>query len=295
MKSYQALIKRELLEHRGAFVYAPAVLLAAMFVMIIIGLVFGDTHISDTPDHVLTGVQVYQLALIATFAMWSGYLMIALFFYYADSFSADRRNNSLLFWKSMPQSDFKMLTSKALAGITIFPALVFGFAMITGFLAYLLGFVVAAKIPLVPLIGPIEMLSNWIQIGVAGAVYFFLNILWYAPFLGWVAGLSTLFQRWSIPLAFLIPGAVVLVEFLVGIGGNNHTRPIAEFLANRGTGLLEDRDLFDKIMSDDDFTSLSLITEITSAVNWGDMAIGLVFTTLVIYLASEYRRRRIEA
>lgn len=295
MKSYQALIKRELLEHRGAFIYAPAVLLVAMFVMIIIGLVFGDTHISDTPDHILTGVQVYQLALVATFAMWSGYLMIALFFYYADSFSADRRNNSLLFWKSMPQSDFKVLTSKALAGITIFPALVFGFAMITGFLAYMLSFVVAAKIPFVPLIGPIEMLSNWIQLGVTGAVYFILTILWYAPFLGWVAGLSTLFQRWSIPLAFLIPGAVVLVEFLVGIGGDNHVRPIANFLDYRGRGLLEDRDLFDKAISDGGFTSFDLTMEIIRAVNWGDMAIGLVFATLVVYLASEYRRRRIEA
>ena len=57
--------------------------------------------------------------------LWFVYLMVALFFYFADAFNADRRNNAMLFWKSMPQSDFKMLMSKMLAGMTILPALIF--------------------------------------------------------------------------------------------------------------------------------------------------------------------------
>ena len=53
--------------------------------------------------------------------LWGVYLLVTLFFYFADAFSADRRNNAMLFWKSMPVSDLKMLTSKMLAGLAVLP------------------------------------------------------------------------------------------------------------------------------------------------------------------------------
>src|SRR5690606_5828513 len=107
MTALTALIKRELLEHRGAFLYAPGVLVAALFLFIIAGLVFGNAGHPAEFASMPGPVQLYTTALAAVAMLWTAYLMVALFFYYADSFSADRRNNSLLFWKSMPQSDFK--------------------------------------------------------------------------------------------------------------------------------------------------------------------------------------------
>jgi len=295
MKTYQALIKRELLEHRGAFLYAPVILLAALFLLTITGLVFEDPDISISSNVGLAGKQLYQIALAGVFALWSAYLLIALFFYFADSFSADRRNNSLLFWKSMPQSDLKVLTSKALAGITIFPALLLAFAMITGLLVYLVSFLVVAKMPYISMVGPIDMLSSWIQMGVAGLVFFVLNILWYAPLLGWVAGLSTLFQRWSIPLAFLIPGAVVLVERLTNLGAVNPSQPFADLIAYRLDSSMLDENVVVKMLTSDGFSAFGLIAEMTGALNWFDMAVGLAFASVVVFLASEYRRRRIDA
>lgn len=295
MKPYIALVQRELLEHRGAFLYAPAILIAALFVMAFLGITFGETDIPAHERSTLTGIRLYQIAMAGTFMMWTVYMLIALFFYYADSFSADRRNNSLLFWKSMPQSDFAVLSSKALAGITIFPVLIIGFAMITGALAYLFSFILAAKIPFVPLINPIDMLSNWMQMGIAGTVYLALTILWFSPFLAWVAGLSTLVQRWSIPLAFLIPGAVTLAERLTTIGRPDSARPIANFLGYRFEGIMNEIDPMELILSGEGLSPISLIGTMFAHVDWAQMAIGLVFTLAVIYLASEYRRRRIEA
>ncbi len=300
MNAHLALIKRELLEHRGAFLYAPAALLAALFAMLILSLVFGETeftHITRgdvTIDWRETGVDLYYIGLAAIFAMWSGYLMIALFFYYADSFSADRRNNSMLFWKSMPQSDLKILTSKALAGITIFPLLIFIFAVITGFLIYPFSFLVAMRIPIIPLINPAEMLGAWVQMALVGAVYFVLTILWYAPFLAWVAGLSTLVQRWSIPLAFLIPGALVLVEKVTSYGRGG-SQPIAEYLGYRADGILEDSDIFKQVFRDGSFTPFDLLSEMLTRTDWTQMLFGLLFAIVAVYLASEYRRRRLEA
>ncbi len=70
-------------------------------------------------------LKFYELAFMASIAGWTFYLLITLFFYYADAFSADKRNNAMLFWKSMPVSDLKVLSSKMVAGLTVFPALIF--------------------------------------------------------------------------------------------------------------------------------------------------------------------------
>ena len=72
----------------------------------------------------------FEVGFLGMGALWFVYLMAALFFYYADAFNADRRNNAMFFWKSMPLSDFKILSSKMLAGLTIFPALIFGWLRI---------------------------------------------------------------------------------------------------------------------------------------------------------------------
>ena len=71
-------------------------------------------------------LKFFEIGFLGMAALWFVYLMVALFFYFADAFNADRRNNAMLFWKSMPVSDFSILGSKMLAGLTIFPALIFG-------------------------------------------------------------------------------------------------------------------------------------------------------------------------
>jgi len=194
----------------------------------------------------------------------------------------------------MPQSDLKILTSKALAGISIFPLLIFIFALITGFLAYLMSFLIAARIPILPLIGPAEMLWAWTQMGITGAVFFMLSILWYAPILAWVAGLSTLVQRWSIPLAFLIPGVIVLVERITSYGRGG-SRPIATYLQYRANGILDDSQVFQQMINGLNFSPFALVAEMFAQIDWVQMVIGLVVAAVAVYLASEYRRRRLEA
>lgn len=295
MTAMTALIKREFLEHRGAFLYAPAMLLTSLVLLIIAGIVFGDTRGMVVGEEAFSGMRLYQVGLLAVFAVWSAYLMVALFFYFADSFSADRRNNALLFWKSMPQSDLKVLASKALSGLTVFPALILSFAIISGLALYLLGFAVAARLPFVPLAGPIEMIGSLFSVAVTGVFFVVLSILWYAPFLAFVAGLSTLVQRWSIPLAFLIPGALVLVERILSFGQLRPSYPIGTYLAQRGEGFLEEVDYLALLSEGGLFAPMALIGEMFARIDWLQMVIGLIFAAVVVYAASEYRRRRIEA
>jgi len=294
MKAMTALVWREFLEHKGAFFIAPATLLAGLFILILVTMIFGHGDVTDIDGVLLSGAQIYRIALAGGMAMWMAYLLVALFFYYADSFSADRRNNSLLFWKSMPQSDLRVLTAKALAGITLFPALIFAFYMIMGVLTYVLGFVLAFRLP-IPLIGPIDMVSSLLMMGLTAAVGMILTIVWYAPFLAWVAGLSTLVQRWSIPLAFLIPGVLVIVESTTQFGQAGGARPIADYLKFRSSWGMDDSAVGDKILHGGTMVPLELIGDMLAHYDWLQAVLGLAVAAVLVYLASEYRRRRIEA
>lgn len=295
MKAMIALIRREFLEHRGAFLYAPAILLATLFIALLAAFIFENTSEIYVRGHLIGASAIYELALAMSFGLWGFYLMVALFFYFADSFSADRRNNALLFWKSMPQSDFKVLGAKALSAITIFPALAFIFALITGLLAYLMITLIATRLPLFAPPTPLAALTNWALMAITGLSYLLLTILWYAPFLSFVAGLSTLFQRWSIPLAFAIPGAAIIAEYLISAGRGGASHPIANFLANRSHSLIDEGVLFKQVIEGNGDQSMIMLANLVGSINWTSMLAGLLFAIALVYLASEYRRRHIDA
>lgn len=294
MKATIALVRREFLEHRGAFLYAPAVLVGVMFILVAGAAMFGNRPMEGIHSTEFSGTLLFQLALGAIYSGWSLYLMIALFFYFSDSFSVDRRNNSLLFWKSMPQSDLKVLSSKALAGVTIFPALILFFAMLSGLLVYVLGVLISARLPFIPLAGPVDMVTSWLMFAVTGLVFFILSIAWYAPFLALVAGLSTIFQRWSIPLAILSLGVPLLVELIFTAGRPGASTPIHAYLALRGQSVLENVDVVGQITHAGSLGPLVLIGDMLGNIDWIQMILGLVFAGAMIFIASEYRRRRID-
>jgi ABC-2 type transport system permease protein len=293
MRAITALVKREYLEHKGAFLYAPIVLLAILTVSVLFGVLSGHAEFDLPASELPLGVEIYRVGIAGGFAMWSAYLLIGLFFYYADSFSSDRRNNTLLFWKSMPQSDLKVMACKALSGITIFLGIIFLFALMTAVLIYLILVLAAQLFPIIAAPGLGAAIWTFIQMGVVGAIYLVVTVLWYAPGLAWVAGLSTLLRRWSIPLAFLIPGTVILLEFLNSLRGG--ARPVADFLAWRFEGFMDDVDVGLILIGQSDRAPIALLGSIFANIDWLNMIIGLVFTAVVGYLASEYRRRRIAA
>ncbi|MBU1174913.1 MAG: hypothetical protein KKH72_05875 [Alphaproteobacteria bacterium] len=294
MKAMTALLRREFLEHRGAFLYAPAVLIAALLVLITAGIIFGDTPSIGAHNRDMTPLVLLQIAFGGVGAMWSAYLIVALYFYYADAFSADQRNNSMLFWKSMPQSDLTILTSKAIAGLTILPALILGFALINMVLVYLLSFPLAARLPFIPIANPIDMLAALFGMGIGVAVFLVLSVIWYAPFLALVAGLSVLVKRWAIPAAILLIGAVVITETVLTFG-RTVAHPIREYIAYRADGFAGDIDPMPIITKGGYMAPFDLIGTMLSNVDWLQMALGVAIAVAVVYGSSEYRRRRLDS
>lgn len=292
MNSLVALIKREYLEHRGAFLYAPGVILGIMTVVLVFGIASNRFQLHQEIG-VPSALKFFEFGFLAVAALWSMYLLAALFFYYADAFSADRRNNAMLFWKSMPVTDFKVLASKSLAGMTILPALIFGAYLLTGVLIYVVTMITAMILPRLGVPGILEFLSSGFQIASFALVSLVVALLWYAPFFAWVGALSTVFRRWSIPLAFLIPGLIGLAENLVFDDTGPRPGYFLDYLSERLKFGSDNMQFEASVFSDTPFNATTMITRFLVNVDWAQLVGGLIVAALLVYAASEYRRRSI--
>jgi ABC-2 type transport system permease protein len=292
LKSWRALLVREYLEHRIAFVYFPLGIVALLGLSGLGALgfnrikVFGRFAMPDT-------TKLFELGYFVLLGLWLAYLAVALFFYFGDAFSADRRNNAMFFWKSMPISDLKVVASKFLAGTTMFPAIILVIGAATGLLYYLVINLATIAAPDLIVPAPLAALQSFGQLTLFALVYFAMALLWYAPFLAWVGGLSTVFGRWSLPLAFVIPGLVAVVENIAFFGTGPRGGYVWAYLAKRWQFGLSDADYGMIMISPARFDAANFIGRLVAETDWVSVTTGLVFAAAVLWLASEYRRRRI--
>jgi ABC-2 type transport system permease protein len=293
MRQILALFRREFIEHRGAFYFAPAILLGVFT----FGAVLSTLSNRVKLPFVVTGssaLKIFELSLMFMAQLWWLYLLVALFFYYADAFSADRRNNAMLFWKSMPLSDLKILSAKMLAGLTVFPALNFGFVLLTGVVLYLVTILATLVLPHLVIPPILDVATTFAHVAWFALVYIVLGVLWYAPFLAWVGALSTVFRRWAIPLSILIPVVLSVLENAVLYGNEPNGGYIYSFLWDRlhfGFDLNAVQYVFLTPTAND---APMLLQTLSAGMNWISLAGGLVVAALLVYAASQYRRRRID-
>jgi ABC-2 type transport system permease protein len=285
MKTWAALLKREYLEHRGSFVWFPRGILILLTVAGFAALMQKRTWPGfQVPAE--ASFRLFELGYVLAAWVWWVYLAIALFFYFGDAFAADSRSNSMLFWKSMPISDLKMLGSKFLAGSLLFPGMIFLAVLITGLLHLLMVGLTGIGLP-----SGADIVRSYFNISAFLLVYLILSLLWYAPFLAWAGALSTIFGRWSLPLAFFIPAAFMLMETIVFYGSVPPGGYIWNYLSWRIRFGLTFTD-YDQVLKTPPFDASDPIGLLFARIHWPAMAEGLVFAAVLLFLASEYRRRR---
>jgi ABC-2 type transport system permease protein len=290
MQAMIALIKREYLEHRGAFILGPTILLGLMLLAALY-MTWSASVDSDMGGDLPSALRFYEAAFAILVAGWWLYLLIMLFFYFADAFSSDSRNNSMLFWKSMPQTDLKIFGTKMAAAFTVFPAAILLAVAISGIIAYLPALTAGNMLPGYVPPGVGEAASAYLNILAIAVVFFALGLLWYAPFFAWVGLLSVLFRRWAIPLAFLIPATLGLFENLITRGGNRRGGVVFNFFKDRLNLHYEGLDFETIWILGEPWHAPELIMRMLGGMDWPSLAGGLAVATILVYLASEYRRR----
>lgn len=277
-------VRRELWENRSIYI-AP---LAAAGV-VLLGFAIGALHLSDarravllldpTRQHAVVSMP-YQLAAAAL--ILTG--VIVAMFYCLGALHNERRDRSILFWKSLPVSDLTTVLSKAAIPLAVMPAVVFVVAVATQLVMLVLTTVVllangvsittpATQAPLLEM--TLTMLYGLVTL-----------TLWYAPVWGWLLLVSGWAKRAPFLWAVLPPLAVCLVEKIAFDSTN-----FASMLANRlggGFSAAFSEATPDAHRQGFDLQDLDPIKFLSTPGLWVGLALAIAFLATAVWL----RRRR---
>lgn len=149
----------------------------------------------------------------ATFFLLSYFLlsqMVAIS-YLLSALYEERKDRSILFWKSLPVSDFQVVLSKALMGLVVIPGLYLLAAMLTFMLV-----TVVLSLGMTFLLPGTALFDGFLMAGLAvggeALRVFALQIIWGAPVFLWVLLVSGLARGQPLIWAMGIPLLVLVVE-----------------------------------------------------------------------------------
>ncbi len=213
MKTMQWLLRRELWEHKGSFVWAPLVMAAALLVLVSLP----GAHFSVTVNgsDAAEAAQRAGMALGASFAGASlplfAMLAFVSLFYCIGALYDDRRDRSILFWKSLPVADLDTVASKVLMALVVAPIVTIVVAILTSFVVMLIvGGILAARGT--PVLGGMLGASEIYKMPLMLAALLPVYIVWALPSVGWLLMVSA----WAKSKAFLwAVGLPVLAMILI--------------------------------------------------------------------------------
>ena len=207
-------IRRELWENRSIYVapLAAAVIFLAGFLIELIRLPNRmRAALALSPMEQRQALeQPYLLAAIMLMAIA---LVIAVV-YCLEALYGERRDRSILLWKSLPVSDLTTVLSKASIPILVIPLVTFAATVVTQLIMLLTSSAVLAA-------SGISAEPLWAQVSFVRTTLMNFGHLvlyhgfWYAPFFGWLLMVSAWANRAPFLLATLPPFTIAVVERVV--------------------------------------------------------------------------------
>lgn len=203
-------VRRELWENRS-IVLAPLIVAALMLVGFMLGarrLTEAMRAISMLDPAQQADLLTKPLGLTAIPIVVTAILVAV--FYCLDALHGERRDRSILFWKSLPVSDLVTVLSKVLVPFAVLPAIVCLTAMVLQLVLLLVGSAILlasgldGTVPWTAL--PLFHLWGALIYGVIGLA------LWHAPIYAWLLLISGWAKRSTFLFAVLPPLALCLVE-----------------------------------------------------------------------------------
>ncbi|MFC5437543.1 hypothetical protein ACFPME_13340 [Rhodanobacter umsongensis] len=235
MKTFYWLVKREFWEHRGGFFWAPVITGGVFLLLNIMGIitaeVLGASHgirfgasgglqrvIADMDAGDLSKVGfALDLAMYSAMGLLAVVLGIVVFFYCLGALYDDRRDRSILFWKSLPVSDASTVLSKVVSATVLAPVIAVIVGIVVGMLQLLilattLSFHGVNVWQLLVLAHPFRVMFNLIG-------YIPLYVLWALPSIGWLLLCSAWARNKPFLWAVALPVASGLIISWFGIMG----------------------------------------------------------------------------
>ena len=216
-----ALIRREIWEHRAIYVtpiaIAVIVSLVSLAGMVTVSAFDKELNVALFSAANIAGDAERQAALTVFFLGTSWVFLFALAilitFYALDSLYAERKDKSILFWRSLPITDAETVVSKLLTAVFVLPL----FTVVAIIATHLVNLVITTVWVMVKggnaahlVWGSVTLLDNW----TAALVVTLASAIWMSPLIGWFLFVSAFTRRSPLLMAFMPLIIIPIIEWI---------------------------------------------------------------------------------
>jgi ABC-2 type transport system permease protein len=177
---------------------------------------------------------IFAVSFLAIFGMMSVFMTVVVFFYLIDCLYTERKDRSILFWKSLPLSDAEVVLSKMAVAIVVVPV---GVVLLSAVLQSVLYAIAWIRVhdSIFGEVMPDWSFVAWVRSQIVALGMTLGGVLWYAPIAAYLLLLSAWAKNKVFLWAVLPPIALPILEkvFL----GTSH---VAEFIGRRFTGYIQE-------------------------------------------------------
>ncbi len=216
-----ALIRREIWEHRSIYVtpiaIAVIVSLVSLAGMVTVSAFDKEVNMALFGASNIAGDAERQAALTAFFLGTSWIFLFALAilitFYTLDSLYAERKDKSILFWRSLPITDAETVVSKLLTALFVLPLVTVAVIILTHLVNLVItsGWVIVKGGNAAHLIwGSVPLFDNW----AAALIVTVASALWMSPLIGWFLFVSAFTKRSPLLMAFMPLIIIPIIEWI---------------------------------------------------------------------------------
>ncbi len=305
MKTFAALLKREVWEH-PAFYVAPII----VAVLILVSGIYNAFYVVSKYvgyERVVTLLGTIPEAARPVIYSWWPLLLIVfnlvmvtvIAFYLMDSLYADRKDRSILFWKSLPVSDSTTVMSKLVTALATVPAITVVVTVAASLVLMMMGTLIiwfGGGSAWALLWKPVPLFDGTVFIAYA----FLVQSLWYVPLVGWVMLASAWARRAPFMWTVLPPIGLIILEQMLF-----RTERFAELLGERIVGVIplafqvddeEWEEMWEGFQSGDaeNVTRITDVIDPTPLLTSPDLWLGFVVGGLFVASAIWLRRYRDE-
>ncbi len=218
-------IKRELWEFGNILKWVPMVTAALVILMPMLIFMESNKTFSDafqaltmfpanfvSPEYIEMVPKLFFVTTLSLFAPFVAVAVIIQLYYFTVCLFDERRDMSVMFWRSLPVSDVVTIIAKLITGALVIPAVFLGAATVTLFIFLIIGFVICIILS----VGyDTSLWALWIDSDIlSGLALIWLHLLpfavWMLPLFTWLM-LASMFAKKAPFLWAILPVAVVLL------------------------------------------------------------------------------------
>ena len=218
-------IKKELWEFSNMLKWVPIVIAALVMIMPIIVFIESNNTLAEmlqaltmfpenviSPEYTEMMPKLFFVTALSLFAPFLAVALIIQLYYFTVCLFDERRDMSVMFWRSLPVSDVVTIVAKLITGAFVIPAVFLGAATATLLIFLIIGFFLCIVLS----VGyDVSLWALWLDADIlSGVSLIWLQLLpfaiWMLPLFAWLM-LASMYAKKAPFLWAILPLAVILL------------------------------------------------------------------------------------